>query len=225
MAADIPSKSPTYKPPVAYSWTGFYFGGHVGAGGATDDWRAPGTFERLGSGTAPGFLGGAQVGVNYQFDAIVLGLEADFSWSNLSGETCDAVQDLIKCNTKVDRFATIAGRMGIATDRALVYVKGGAAWSHGLREISLLQTQANAPAQTVSSSKQGWTAGAGIEYALTRNWSAKLEYDFMDFGTSHVGFDFVASLGAVVPADIKERIHALKFGFNYRFDWSGPARY
>ena len=64
----------------------------------------------------------------------------------------------------------------------------------------------------------------GIEYALTRNWSTKLEYDFMDFGTTHIVFD-VPGLGATgtVTTDIKQHVHALKLGLNYKFDWGGPV--
>jgi outer membrane immunogenic protein len=222
-AADIPAKTPIYKgqPPVSYNWTGLYVGGHLGAGWSTNEWRLIGVGVtpsfNLGSGTAPGFLGGAQVGVNYQVDAMVFGLEADASWAaELSGQFCDTVSGALRCNTKADRFATVTGRLGIAADRALVYFKGGTAWVRNTHVFDLL----NIPEDTVSSSKWGWTAGAGIEYALTRNWSAKLEYDFMDFGTSR--FDFYASRGAV-PIEIKQRIQALKFGWNYKFDWGGPV--
>jgi outer membrane immunogenic protein len=77
---------------------------------------------------------------------------------------------------------------------------------------------------TGSSNKWGWMAGAGVEYALTRNWSAKLEYDFMDFGTSRFVFDtpFIGNTG-IVTADVKQRIQVVKFGWNYKFDWGGPV--
>jgi outer membrane immunogenic protein len=223
-AADIPMKNPMYKPPVAYSWTGTYFGGHLGAGWATDEWRATesGLSSRLGSGAAPGFLGGVQIGVNHQVDAVVFGLEADVSWANLSGETCYAVRALASCNSQADRIGTVAGRLGIAIDRALVYSKAGAAWVHGAHGLTVASNP-NVEG-TVSKSKWGWTAGAGVEYALTRNWSAKLEYDFMDFGTSRFDFDFTATPGiGIVSTDVKQRIHAVKFGWNYKFDWRGAV--
>ncbi len=163
-AADMPVKQPMSKPPVVYSWTGLYFGGHVGTGWANNDWKP-----------------------------------IDFP--------------LILCNSKADRFGTIAGRFGIAADRALVYLKGGAAWLHSTH-VFTIATLGDGDF-TASGTKWGWTAGAGVEYALTRNWSAKLEYDFMDFGTSRFIF------GTVVPIDIKQNIQTVKFGLNYKFDWGG----
>ena len=227
-AADMPAKAPMYKaqPPVSYNWTGLYFGGHLGAGWNTNEWRAVdfagfGAF-RLGSGTASGFLGGAQIGVNYQVDAVVFGLEADVSWADLSGETCNhpLLASSVQCNSKSNRFGTLAGRFGIAAERALVYFKGGAAWVHDAHDLTVIGAGVVEPA--VSVSKWGWTAGAGVEYALTRNWSTKLEYDFMDFGTSRFVFD-VPTIGGTVTTDVKQRIHALKFGWNYKFDWSAPV--
>ena len=71
----------------------------------------------------------------------------------------------------------------------------------------------------MSGNKWGWTAGAGVEYALTRNWSAKLEYDFMGFGTSRVDFDLGPAGLAIIPIDVKQRIQAVKLGLNYKLDW------
>jgi len=221
-AADLPAKASIYtsQPPVAYNWTGFYVGGHVGAGWATNDWNAPVFINlgalRLGAGSASGFLGGAQAGVNYQIDAMVFGLEADASWAQLSGEACNTLQGAVHCTSGANRFGTVTGRFGIAADRALVYLKGGAAWLHDEHTLTIL----GAPDTTVSGDRWGWTGGAGIEYALTRNWSAKLEYDFMDFGTQqHV---FVTAPVATLPSTvaIKEHIQTAKFGLNYRFDWA-----
>lgn len=227
-AADIPVRAPAYQaqPPVAYSWTGFYVGGHLGAGWSTNEWRlfdsfgAPAAGLGLGSGSASGFLGGAQIGANYQFDVVVIGVEGDFSWANVSGQTCDALTGLFQCNTKADRLATIVGRLGIAADRALVYVKGGAAWVHNTHGVTIISGP-NVFEPTTSISKWGWTAGAGVEYALIRNWSVKLEYDFMDFGTSRVVFNVPPA--TTVTNEVKQRVHALKVGWNYKFDWGAPV--
>ena len=224
-AADMPSRVPLYKgkPPAAYGWTGLYFGGHLGSGWTTEDWRFLGVGVtpafNLGSGNASGLLGGAQIGIDYQVDAMVFGLQADASWADLSGQACNAVQGSFLCNSRTDRFGTITGRVGITVDRALVYFKGGAAWIHDARVLTII----NLPEVTVSSNKWGWTAGAGVEYALTRNWSAKLEYDFMEFGPSRLDFDFRAAGLAVIPTDIKQRIQMVKLGWNYKFDWGAPV--
>ena len=198
--------------PAIHNWTGLYFGGHLGPGAFTNVWAE--TF----SGTATGFLGGAQIGVNYQVGAIVAGLEADVSWAGLSGETCNRPGTSVPhCTSQTDRFGTLTGRFGIAMDRALFYVKGGAAW---VQDRQVLSFDDSSLQLTASGDQWGWTAGAGVEYALTRNWSARLQYDFMDFGTNpHV---FVGPTGAIATTpDIDQRIHAVKFGLNYTFDWGG----
>jgi len=224
-AADIPPRAPLYKaqPPAAYDWTGLYFGGHLGSGWTAEEWRFLGLGItrpfNLGSGNAPGFFGGAQIGINYQVDAMVFGLEADVSWADLSGDACNAPQGGFLCNSKADRFGTITGRFGIPVDRALVYFKAGAAWIHDTRVLTIV----NFPEVTTSSNKWGWTAGAGVEYALTRNWSAKLEYDFIGFGTNRVDFDLGPAGLAIIPIDVKHRIQAVKLGLNYKLDWGPPV--
>jgi outer membrane immunogenic protein len=228
-AADLPVKAPTYAPASAYNWTGFYLGGHVGGGWMHKEWNIVdfGGFPgfRIGAGDASGFLGGAQVGVNYQLDAVVVGIEADFSWADLSGPTCNFSAPNtapLQCQSKADRFGTVTARLGVAFDRALIYFKGGAAWVHEEHELLFFVNPLLAPTAVVSKSKWGWTAGAGIEYALARNWSAKLEYDFMGFGTSRYLFDF-PTLNTALGIEIKQRVHAVKFGWNYKFDWGGPV--
>jgi outer membrane immunogenic protein len=154
-------------PPATYSWTGLYVGGHLGTGWANNDWEnldfAGGSAPRIGTGTGTGFLGGAQAGVNRQLDAMVFGIEADVSWAVLSGDACHLGGGIPLCNSRADRFGTVAGRFGVVADRALVYLKGGAAWLHSTHVFS-----ATAMA-TGTGSKWGWTAGAGVEYGLTRN--------------------------------------------------------
>jgi len=189
--------------PAIHNWTGLYFGGHLGAGAFTNEWSIGPLDAPFGSGTASGFLGGAQIGINYQVGAIVVGLEADVSWAGLSGETC--APEGAKCDSQTDRFGTLTGRFGIATDRALFYVKGDAAWVHDTQGLTFfggpLPTHV-----TLSGDKWGWTAGAGVEYALTRNWSARLQYDFMDFGTNpHV---FVGPTGIPVTTQDDTLINA-----------------
>lgn len=228
-AADLPAKAPIYAPQVAYNWTGFYLGAHVGAGWASNGWDASSFINlggplHLGAGSASGFLGGVQAGVNYQIDAMVFGLEADASWAQLSGEACNTIQGVVHCTSAANRFGTVTGRFGIAAERALVYLKGGAAWVHDEHTLSIL----NAFDATARGDRWGWTAGAGVEYALTRNWSAKLEYDFMDFGTQQHVFDttMVGVPGTVSSTiTVREQIQTAKFGLNYKFDWAGAGGY
>ena len=217
IAADI--SRPVYKAPpagalpVSYDWTGFYVGGHVGYGWAKKDWTDSfGLFDV--SHDANGFLGGGQVGYNYQIGQFVLGVEGDFSGSGISGSTTALGSNF---NTNVDWTATVTGRLGVAFDRWLVYGKGGAAWAHDRFSTNFYTF----PASTeVTDTRIGWVAGAGVEYAFAPQWSAKLEYNFMDFGTRVVSFAPGSS------TDIDQQVHAIKLGVNYKFG-GGPimARY
>jgi outer membrane immunogenic protein len=230
MAADMPTKVYRSPPAEVFSWSGFYIGGHLGYGSSSNDWKfldvgssGSKTFN-MGSGTITGALGGAQVGVNWQTGPVVLGVEADFSWADLSGETCNfALGGSFLCSSKVQRFGTITGRIGGAFDRTLLYLKAGGAWVRDTHTLGIVS--GDTFEATTSKSKWGWTGGAGVEHAITHNWSAKLEYDFLLFGAERYTFVFptIQSLNT----DIKQRVHTVKLGFNYRFDWGRPvgARY
>ena len=217
LAADI--SRPVYKAPpagalpVAYDWTGFYVGGHVGYGWADKSWSDPFSFGTV-SHNADGFLGGGQAGFNYQVGQFVFGVEGDMSGSGIKGGANVLGANF---NTNVDWTATLTGRAGIAFDRWLVYGKGGVAWAHDRYSTNFYTFPATAE---LSDTRIGWTAGAGIEYAFAPQWSAKLEYNFMDFGTKSVSF------APGTATDIEQQIHALKLGVNYKFG-GGPimARY
>lgn len=215
MAADI--SRPVYKAPpagalpVAYDWTGFYVGGHVGYGWADKTWQDGFGFGTL-SHDADGFLGGGQAGFNFQTGMFVFGVEGDFSWSGISGGSNTGV--IIGApvgatfNTDVDWTATLTGRVGLAFDRWLVYGKGGVAWARDKYDTNFYTFPGTVE---LSDTRVGWTAGAGVEYAFAPQWSAKLEYNYMDFGSQNVSFTPGTS------TDIDQQIHAVKFGINYKF--------
>jgi enamine deaminase RidA (YjgF/YER057c/UK114 family) len=120
-AADLPvpqAPAPVvpvaYAPAAIYNWTGFYIGGHVGGGFGNSSWSDPftGANNTFKSGT--GFLGGAQVGGNLQFNMLVLGVEGDFSYSGLKGSGTDSIGDTI--NTNTNWTSTVTGRVGAEVD-------------------------------------------------------------------------------------------------------------
>ena len=131
------------------------------------------------------------------------------------------------CDTKVDGLATFAGRFGLTSNQTLVYVKGGAAWAHD--KYSLVRTEPVDPfSVTASETRTGWMLGAGVEYAFYSNWSAKLEYNFLDFGNERITLlGTFRGTNRVTPAvDIDQQVHLVKFGLNYRFNWGAvTARY
>ncbi len=239
-AADL---APTYKAspaveaPMPWTWTGFYIGADLGAGMGTKelfhvatspaDIAASGTSD--GSGSVIGFLGGAQAGYNYQINWVVVGVEGDFSWSDVSGSfACFSGPGSVSfvshnsCTANAPWLASLTGRIGGTVDRALLYVKGGAAWVHD--DYSERLGCDGFTTSTGSETRTGWTVGCGIEYAFTRNLSGKIEFDYMDFGTRTVTF---AGPVDTFGEDIREKIQTVKAGLNYKFDWGAPvvARY
>ncbi|QJP16343.1 porin family protein [Starkeya sp. ORNL1] len=228
-AADLPLKA---APPVvapAFSWTGFYIGAHGGYGWGRNEWS---NYVDPINGTTvdgpdaeydiEGGLAGGQIGFNWQINQFVLGVEADASWADINGkgkysdDTCLLSNDA--CETKIDALGTITARLGAAFDRALFYVKGGAAWAH--TEYHAGYTQPDDPGFNFSDqpneTRWGWTIGAGAEYAFADNWSVKIEYNYIELGDDRIEFDYSPqTFGASGEAD--QHLSIVKAGINYRF--------
>jgi outer membrane immunogenic protein len=226
LAADLSYKVP---PPVpAFNWTGLYVGVHAGTGSSLNEQSFfSGTSSLLSENnyTSTGFLGGLQGGFNYQTGPWVWGVEAQFSWTDLDGKDhCTAASPvaLLNCHNKADWLGTAAARLGFAFDKAMVFVKGGGAWMHNKYEVSFFAPPARS--DRVVQTRTGWMFGTGVEYAFYGNWSAKVEYDYLDFGTSTTNFPGLRALIADLneAVDIRQRIHLIKFGVNYRFA-AGPV--
>jgi outer membrane immunogenic protein len=203
-AADIPIKAPYYKSAprsvvAYYNWTGFYAGINGGYGFGTSNWSA-----LAGTDIKPkGGLVGGTVGYNWQSGAIVYGLEGDFDWSGVKGSVACVAGS---CETANTWLATFRGRVGYAFDRWLPYITGGGAYGH-------VKASTTVPAFSTSKDQLGWTAGAGLEYAFLGNWTAKLEYLYVDLGSSDFG-----TAPVVNNVSFKENI--VRAGLNYKF--SGP---
>jgi outer membrane immunogenic protein len=223
-AADIPlRKAPAALAPAPFSWSGFYIGGHVGAGWGTKEWSDlvidgdPITAAPFGNYNINGFLGGGQIGLNWQSGWTVFGVEADASWSDLHGGGGCFFAGKFSCRSKVEWFGTVTGRVGAAVDRALIYLKGGGAWAHEKHDI-FFNGKGGGLIARLSDTRWGWTVGGGIEYAFAPAWSAKVEYNYLDFGKKGHGFSFDDGQTIVnFGMDVRQSIHAVKFGLNYRF--------
>jgi outer membrane immunogenic protein len=157
-AADLPMRPApapvapvAYAPPV-YNWSGFYIGGHIGGGFENSSWTDPFTGSNDTFNNS-GFLGGAQIGVNTQFNWLVLGLEGDFSWTSaIKGTGTDSFGDSI--TTSPQWTSTVTGRIGAAFDRLLVYGKGGVAFA----EDKSTFTPVGGATATDTTTRVGWTA-------------------------------------------------------------------
>lgn len=214
-AADFPAKAPAPAPVAAVNWTGFYAGAHLGylqSRATLTDPTAPGSSSFV---TPKGFLGGGQIGFNQQLGSWVVGLEADFSWSNADGSITErdpGTGDVTQSTVKVRWTSLVTGRLGHTFDRALVYAKGGAAFTGSRFEAADLTAGSTSNANFT---KTGWTVGTGLEYALAGPWSVRGEYDYLAFGTKDL--TLIDNTGATARVTVKQNIHQFKAGVNYRF--------
>jgi len=229
MAADMGmpySKAPVMAAPV-FSWTGCYVGAQVGGGMQSNTEGSSGV-------TGKGAIAGGQAGCNYQDGNWVFGLEGEGYWSGIkttSGFT--EIASVLNPNgfgtdtttVKNNNDFTIAARIGIAFDRTLIYGKGGWAWGSFKSFESSNCCSIGNPTNTFASSGtlDGFLIGAGIEHALTRNWTVKLEYDYIGFGTEQFTVT-KCSLGVCAPVNtgtLSANKQVFKVGANYLFDFGG----
>ena len=218
LAADLAAR-PVYTkapPPMApiYNWTGFYIGGHLGGAFTSGDTFGGATLANNNNGQ---FLGGIQGGADYQFAPNwVVGAEAQYSW--LTSNTNAVAFPGGFAYTLNDRgLGSVTGRIGYTWGPALLYVKGGYAYSDNNESVTL----AGAPAAVAFSGdhRNGYTVGAGLEYMFTQNWSGKIEYQYYNFGSS----SFTAPATLVPFGNFRTDDHVVKAGINYRFNWGGPV--
>ncbi|KRB19911.1 outer membrane protein [Mesorhizobium sp. Root172] len=208
LAADAISAEPA----TVHDWSGVYVGGQIGYGfGRTDAaYNLPNTPTIRGSQNydTDGFLGGIQLGYNYQINSTVLGVEADFSGADIKGHSDEInVGGGDTYDTKVDWFGTLRARAGYAFDRTLIYGTGGLAFG------SVENQYLNGPLSGFSekNTKVGWTIGAGLEQAITDHWSAKFEYQYIDLRDQTIDY------GANSNTTFDNTFNTVRIGMNYKF--------
>jgi outer membrane immunogenic protein len=249
LAAKPYTKAPVYVDP-GYNWTGFYVGGNIGYswGRSRDDsslTNGAGTvlFATSDRSNLDGVVGGGQIGYNWQMQNWLWGLEADIQGTDEKGSrafTCPigvctpgaiilvapgpAVP--VSLDQKIEWFGTVRGRVGVlATPKVLFYATGGLAYG----EVKTSETIGLVPASFSSTStRAGYTVGAGVEGVIGGNWTAKLEYLYIDLG--RVSGSFLTTIpalgGGFLTSNYSSRItdNVLRVGVNYKF--GGPvARY
>jgi outer membrane immunogenic protein len=247
-AADLPPRSYAKAPAVApvTNWSGLYVGGNLGYGwgsGNTDvSFPAEFAFSNTTLGArSSGVIGGAQLGYNWQIGSVVTGLEADIQGSGIKGSArAPAIPTIVpdvpfesslSSEHKLSWFGTVRGRLGVTvTPELLLYGTGGLAYGRVDASANWFESvdlggdgrfQSQAPA-SVSKTKVGWTAGAGAEWMFARNWSAKLEYLYVDLGSeSAIGDETVNQVlnppfGVGYTWHTRENI--ARVGVNYHFN-------
>jgi len=200
--------APVANAPPSFNWTGFYVGGHSGAAFPNSSWIDSFTGASNTFNSYAGPLLGAQIGANAQFNAFVFGFEGDFSWTGLKGSDIDSIGDTI--NTNVDWTSTVTGRIGVAFNCLLLYGKGGLALAQD--KSSLTDLGGNTASNFFT--RAGWTAGGGFEYAFDRNWSARIEYDYLGFNSQTL--NFTTPLLGTVTSSASLNVQEIKAGLDFR---------
>jgi len=195
LAADLPSRrapAPVIAAVPVFTWTGFYVGVNAGYGWTESfDVTLPnGAVVRADSEDDGGFVGGAQIGYNYQIGSFVLGLEGDIQYADLGGATYVVPGVGIVSYDNSDWFGTVRARAGVAFDRALIYATGGFAFADD---------------------RTGWTVGGGIEYAVTNNLSLKVEGLYVNLEDDDFNFAGINYRGG------ESEFGVVRAGLNYRF--------
>jgi outer membrane immunogenic protein len=235
-AADMAVKARPVAPPiVTYNWTGCYIGGNVGGGWAkTEQTRVTRlgvvAVADYGSSEDSNFIGGAQIGCDYQFAGNwVVGMQGMFDFGDIdSSHTLPAFPAFTSVNTTKNIF-TVTGRLGyLFAPQVLGYVKGGGAWAR-VDHNTLLPAGAGLSESATGIDRQGWTVGGGVEWMFAPGWSVFGEYNYMDFGRKDIGFVSALTGGGFVagaPSEVvSTRLTAQQalVGVNYKFNFGGPA--
>jgi outer membrane immunogenic protein len=210
-AADMPPRPPAFykAEPAAqtFDWTGFYLGLNGGYAFGRSSWSDPAVGADSGRFNTSGAVLGGQIGYNWQTGPVVLGLETDMDWLNGKGSSAGGVcatDGAGACQTSQTWLGTTRARVGYAFDRWLPYVTGGVAYG---------DIRAAQPTGTSSSTKTGWAAGAGVEYGINRNWSAKAEFLHVDLGTA----TFMGAASGTPTLSVPVKDDLARVGLNYRW--------
>jgi outer membrane immunogenic protein len=220
-AADLAARPYTKAPPMiaaVYDWTGFYIGANGGYGTTRNCWDFRGVGGGLaseGCHDADGGVAGGQIGFNWQSSAWVFGLEAQGDWADLRGSNVSTLFPGATNRSRVDSFGLFTGRIGYAWNATMLYVKGGAAVTHD--KYDYRATGAPTPFATAGETRWGGTAGVGLEYGFTPNWSFAVEYDHLFMGARDVAF----SAPSTAVDRIRQDVDLVTARINYR--WGGPV--
>jgi outer membrane immunogenic protein len=255
------TKAPVIVDP-GYNWTGFYVGGNIGySWGRSSDTSSltngAGTFlfTSADKTNLDGVVGGGQFGYNWQMQNWVWGFEADIQGTDEKGSrafTCPAglctpetlapgflaLAFLIpgpavplSMDQKIDWFGTVRARAGVlVSPKVLLYATGGLAYG----EVKSNEVVGGLAGFSSTTTNVGWTVGAGVEGVIGGNWTAKLEYLYVDLGrvsgsflTAIPAFGAGAVASGTLTSSYSSRVtdNVLRVGVNYKFGGPVVARY
>jgi high affinity Mn2+ porin len=216
-AADMPVKAPHLQ--AVFDWTGLYIGAHTGYSRGSSSAVLSDPASVATSSTFSGVIGGVQAGYNYRLSSgLLFGVEADITFPSYLAS--NSVVSLLATPQsglieQWDYVATARGRVGYASGPWLAYATGGLAFA-GER---FLNSPANGTDEKILSTRLGWAAGAGLEYAFAPHWSARLEYLYSRFEKADISFpsgtQYTSSLD----------FQSLRVGLNRKIDWPGSGNF
>jgi outer membrane immunogenic protein len=227
-AADLAVKArPVVAPVMATPWTGCYVGGNVGGGWTRIDTTRVQTdlvtpdFANYGRENDSGFVGGGQIGCDFQTGNLVLGVQGMFDYANINGRHALTDFPAFSEANNLRSIITGSGRFGwLFAPTVLTYGKVGAAWLNNRNQVF---TPGGARIESSSFTVPGVTVGAGIEWMFAPNWSVFAEYNYMWFlddtathMNSNPGF-----IGETLQ--VNQRAQTALVGVNYKFHWDGPV--
>ena len=227
-AADLAARAPAAysKAPAiveaAYDWSGFYVGINGGGAISNIDWNAdpfPGfAGGDEGSHNASGGTVGGQFGYRWQMSSWVFGVEAQGNWADFKGSNASLQFPGTTNQTKIDAFGLFTGQIGYAWDRALFYVKGGAAVTDN--KYTSITTGPLGGIDTASETRWGAAVGVGFAYAFAPNWSLGFEYNHLFMGNNDVN-----SAAGFIADHINENVDLFTARLDYKFGGPVVARY
>ena len=243
-AADLPARTytaPLLPPPPVFSWTGFYIGANMGGAWTNNRWTDTLLLTNFNNNNNNNgrFIGGGQIGGNYQIGQFVIGGEWDFDWAGNNNNNNVGVVipagTIVVNNNNNSWITTVAARFGWAVDHWLLYGKAGGGWvGNNNLTVTNLTTGMSLNCGTFTTltncgkNTGGWLVGAGFEYAFTNNWTVKFEYDYLGLGNRTF---VIPATAPFLPGDTftsnNRNVQMVKVGVNYLFNWGAPvaARY
>ena len=210
-AADLGVKAPPVSPVV--SWAGWYIGGNLGAAWQHGDNGVGGASSYSMNGTS--FMGGAQIGYNWQHGHFVYGLEFDGS---LLSKSVSQGHSYFQNSNTIEWLTTLRARMGLAVDDTMVYMTGGPALGGVKNELTF--TSPSDPNKSSTKTRVGWAIGGGIEHMWDEHWTIGLEGLFVDlgrYGFSGYTGNCANSNGRTCPTSFSNQALIGRFKVNYRF--------
>lgn len=215
---------------TAYNWSGFYIGGEVGG-----DWSNVAYLHTNTTGTIDpithhpsSWAGGGQLGFQYQWNNVVAGIEGNFIATDLKATALAPISVDRSNSVRIDSLGTIVGKLGFAFDRWMVYGKGG--WAIADTYFRRFITSTDTTTASSRSWDNGWTVGAGVDYALMENLILGFEYDFARINVANrnqtLAPAFVGT-GTDTVTSAHADVHLAMARLSYKFGWGQPlvARY